>query len=93
MRRRRAGTASGSPTTSCLLQGTSALRWARAQEAASVVLAVPVAPALTAGRLAEEADEIVGLETPHLFHAVGQWYEDFGQVRDERVVELLSRAW
>ena len=55
------------------------------------MLAVPVAPALTAGRLAEEADEIVVLETPHLFHAVGQWYVRFGQVEDAEVLRILGR--
>ena len=58
-----------------------------------VVLAVPVAPPDAVRRLAEECDEVVALATPARFYAVGQWYEDFGQVRDERVVELLSRAW
>jgi putative phosphoribosyl transferase len=69
----------------------AALRWARARGAAAVVLAVPVAPALSVRQLSSDADEVVALETPDLFHAVGQWYAQFGQVSDEEVVRILGR--
>ena len=49
----------------------AALRWARAQGAATVVLAVPVAPPQTIQRLSQEADEVVALATPEPFFAVG----------------------
>jgi putative phosphoribosyl transferase len=68
----------------------AALRWARRKGASRVILAVPVAPQEAAARLATEADEVRVLTTPEPFHAVGQWYADFPQVSDERVVELLS---
>jgi len=67
----------------------AAVRWARARGGTSVILAVPVAPAEAVGRLRREADEVRVLDTPEPFYAVGQWYEDFPQVSDERVVELL----
>jgi putative phosphoribosyl transferase len=67
----------------------AAVRWARARGASRVILAVPVAPAEAIGRLGREADEVRVLDTPEPFYAVGQWYEDFPQVADERVVELL----
>jgi predicted phosphoribosyltransferase len=70
----------------------AALRWARAQEAAKVILAVPVAPAATMGRLAHECDELVVLATPEPFFAVGEWYRRFEQTSDEEVVEALARA-
>lgn len=70
----------------------AALRWARAQGAARVVLAVPVAPAESVARLSKEADEVVCLVTPEPFYAVGQWYRVFSQVPDEDVVELLRGA-
>jgi predicted phosphoribosyltransferase len=70
----------------------AALRWAKAQEAARVVLAVPVAPALTVRQLALDADDVVVLETPDVFSAVGQWYRRFGQVEDAEVVRALGRA-
>ena len=70
----------------------AALRWARARGAKRVVLAVPVAPADAVARMRSEADEIVVLSTPEPFYAVGQWYAEFGQVPDDRVVDLLSRG-
>lgn len=68
---------------------TAAVRWARAQGAARVVLAVPVAPAEALANLAKEADEVVCLATPEPFYAVGQWYASFPQIPDQEVVRML----
>jgi putative phosphoribosyl transferase len=68
----------------------ASLRWARAQGARQVVLAVPVAPGGALRRLAREADRVVVLETPEPFSAVGEWYRRFGQASDEDVVRALS---
>jgi predicted phosphoribosyltransferase len=70
----------------------AALRWARAQGAGKVVLAVPVAPPQTMERLRHEADEVVVLATPEPFFAVGEWYRDFDQTSDAEVVASLARA-
>jgi putative phosphoribosyl transferase len=70
----------------------AALRRARSQRAARVVLAVPVAPAEAVRRLAEECDEVVCLDTPEPFMAVGQWYRSFPQTSDDQVVALLDEA-
>jgi putative phosphoribosyl transferase len=70
----------------------AALRWARSRGASRVVLAVPVAPAQALRRLQAEADEVRAVATPEPFYAVGQWYEDFPQTSDGRVVELLREA-
>lgn len=67
----------------------AALRWARAQGAARVVLAAPVGPRETIRRLAQEADEVIVLETPPSFMAVGEWYETFDQVQDDEVIRIL----
>ncbi|MEU1215870.1 phosphoribosyltransferase family protein [Streptomyces sp. NPDC005791] len=64
----------------------------RAQGAAHVVLAVPVASPDVAARLGEDVDEVVCLSTPSFFSAVGEWYRDFSQTSDEEVVSLLARA-
>jgi putative phosphoribosyl transferase len=71
---------------------TAALRWARAQGARRVVLAVPVGPREGLRRLSEDADDVVVLETPEPFFAVGQWYRDFPQTSDDEVVSLLGSA-
>lgn len=57
---------------------------------ARIVVAVPVAPRSTVLALESEADEVVCLETPEPFLAVGMFYEDFEQTSDEEVRELLS---
>ncbi|MGW6784571.1 phosphoribosyltransferase family protein [Streptomyces sp. NPDC054987] len=64
----------------------------RAQGAARVVLAVPVAPPDAVARLRGAADEVVCLSSPPAFRAVGEWYQDFSQTSDEEVVSLLARA-
>lgn len=71
---------------------TAAIRVARDMGAGKVIVAVPVAPADTIDRLSRLADEVVVLETPGSFLAVGQWYVDFTQVSDDEVVEILDAA-
>lgn len=70
---------------------SAACRVARAQGAARVVLAVPVAPPDAVAVLTTEVDELICPFTPALFSAVGEWYRDFSQTADEEVVELLQR--
>lgn len=65
----------------------------RQQQPARIVVAVPVAPPDTLARLRREADEVVCLETPEPFVAIGRWYKEFPQLNDEEVRGLLSRLW
>jgi putative phosphoribosyl transferase len=65
---------------------------ARALGAARVVLAAPVCARAAARRLAEDVDELVCLETPRDFRAVGQFYRDFRPTEDAEVIELLELA-
>ena len=55
-----------------------------------IVLAVAVAPRETAVILTEEADELIVLDAPGVFSAVGSFYGDFRQVTDEEVIALLE---
>jgi putative phosphoribosyl transferase len=64
----------------------------RQRGAAKIVVAVPVGAAETCRELQEEVDEAICLMAPEWFRAVGQFYEEFGQVSDEEVRELLARA-
>ena len=57
-----------------------------------LVVAVPVAAAETAEAMADVADEVVCTLTPASFHAVGLWYEDFSQVEDDEVADLLRMS-
>lgn len=70
----------------------AACQVARAQRAARVILAVPVGAVEAVRMLRGEADDVVCLEAPARFMAVGQWYSDFRQVSDREVADLLGRA-
>ena len=70
----------------------AACQIARAHGAARVVLAVPVAPPGWQARIGAEADELVCLDTPRGFFAIGQFYARFPQVSDEEVIACLERA-
>ncbi|XVQ86903.1 phosphoribosyltransferase [Microbispora siamensis] len=70
----------------------AACRVARAHGASRVVLAVPVGAPETIASLRRDADEVVCLDTPDHFYAIGAWYDDFTQTSDEDVVECLRRA-
>ncbi|MFE1248626.1 phosphoribosyltransferase family protein [Streptomyces sp. NPDC058766] len=70
----------------------AACRIARARGAARIVLAVPVAPADWTARLGQDADELVCVNTPREFYAIGQFYADFSQTADDEVVACLDEA-
>ena len=70
----------------------AAIRALKAAGARRVVAAVPVAPPDTVEELAALADDIVCLQAPPGFSAVGQWYEDFSQTSDDEVERLLRAA-
>jgi putative phosphoribosyl transferase len=65
---------------------------ARERGACRVVLAAPVIAAASEPELRSDFDEVVAVELPEAFFAVGQWYERFEQLTDEDVAEQLERA-
>lgn len=71
---------------------SAAIAVIRRYKPARIVLAVPVAPIETCEGFRLVVDELVYLETPEPFQAVGYWYVDFAQVEDEEVVQTLERA-
>jgi putative phosphoribosyl transferase len=70
----------------------AAAKVAHAQGAARVVVAAPVAPPDVIELLRLDADEVVVAETPVPFLAISQFYQDFSQVQDAEVTELLENA-
>jgi putative phosphoribosyl transferase len=70
----------------------AAVHVARARGADRVILAVPVAPPETVAALRRDADDVVAVETPEPFFAIGGWYADFSPTSDQEVVELLTIA-
>lgn len=70
---------------------TQAALWAvRKEEPYRLVAAIPVGSEETLRRLAQDADEMVCLQAPPFFAAVGQFYESFEPVEDEQVLRILE---
>ena len=65
---------------------------ARALGAKRVILAVPVGSREAVGALTAKADEVICLDIPDNFFAVGEWYEDFAPISDKEVIELLRKS-
>jgi putative phosphoribosyl transferase len=76
---------------------TGATMWAaitavRQQQPAKIVMAVPVADPSGCESFQQIADEVVCAITAEPLHAVGLWYQEFPQLTDEEVRDLLARA-
>lgn len=69
----------------------AAINWLRNQKIMKLVVAVPVGPRDTILRLETVADDVVVLQAPLLFGAVGEFYQDFSQVTDDEVVETMRK--
>lgn len=65
---------------------------ARRLGASRVVVAVPVASPEGAERLRRVSDRVISLHTPTYFGAVGFYYQEFGQVTDDQVADILARV-
>ncbi|MFD1562937.1 phosphoribosyltransferase [Haloarchaeobius amylolyticus] len=79
------GVATGATATACLRQvQESGAEW--------VGLAVPVGSPQSVTELEQETDEVIALQTPADFRAVGQYYRNFGQVTDEEAIEYLDQG-
>lgn len=69
-----------------------AIKALKALPCKKIVVAVPVIPVDTCAKLQAEVDELVYLETPSPFYAIGNYYQDFTQTSDDEVIELLELA-
>ena len=57
-----------------------------------IVIAIPISSRDTVNKLKEEVDEIIACSTPLLFEgAVGAYYDDFPQIEDKEVIEIMSK--
>ena len=70
----------------------AALHAVRAKKPARLICAVPVAAPDSLAKVSPHADEVVCLDTPANFYAVGQFYRDFPQVEDDEVAALLAQG-
>ncbi len=69
----------------------AAAQWVKAQKCSQVIIAVPVGPKETIEKLEEVADEVVVIDAPSSFQAVGEFYQDFSQVTDDEVKTIMRR--
>ena len=79
----------GAATGASIRAALAAVRNAGARQ---TVIALPVLPRLAVERLERECDRLVTLKAPQRFHTVSQFYEQFGEVTESRVMALLANA-
>jgi predicted phosphoribosyltransferase len=77
------GVATGATVRACIEQ-------VRQADPERLVLAVPVGSPRAISELEALVDEVVCLEMPSAFRAVGQYYEQFEQVSDEEAMSYLA---
>lgn len=68
----------------------AAIRTVRAEGVKKIVVAVPLAPADTVEKLKGEVDEVIALQQPISFWAIGAHYQEFHQVSDGEVIQLMK---
>ncbi len=68
----------------------AAVSWIKKQRTKMIVVATPVAPGEIVGILEKMVDKLIVLMMPMEFGSVGEFYEDFSQVEDEKVLEILQ---
>jgi predicted phosphoribosyltransferase len=64
----------------------------RRRHPSRIIFAAPVCSVEGARALESVADEVVCLECPADFRAVGLWYRDFSQTTDAEVIECLRQS-
>ena len=62
----------------------------RQHQPEKIIIATPVASISAIEHLKTQVDDITCLIRPKYFYAVGFWYEDFTQISDREVCDLLS---
>lgn len=70
----------------------AALAALRRRQPKRLILAVPVGLEMTVAELNSEVDDLVCLQRPSPFYAIGQFYADFHQVPDDEVIALMKAA-
>lgn len=69
----------------------AAARFLKRHKAERIILAVPVASRESINKINQEVDGVEVLNTPDFLQAVGQFYQNFEEVSDEKVIELLNK--
>jgi len=70
----------------------AAIESVKEKKPAAIILAIGVAPASTFRQLSTKVDQVVCLDTPERFYAIGEFYERFEQVEDDQVKKALAEV-
>ncbi|MBP2663038.1 MAG: putative phosphoribosyl transferase [Firmicutes bacterium] len=70
----------------------AAVKWLQKWNPASITVAVPVAPSDVAHKLREEQAEVMCIEEPDVFTAVGTYFKEFNQMTDHEALEYHRLA-
>jgi len=70
----------------------AAIKSVKSKKPKKIIVAVPVLPPDTIGPVEKVVDELIYIDAPPMFGAIGRFYEFFGQTRDEEVVEIMKKV-
>jgi len=71
----------------------AAVKFLQRQTDGKIIVAVPVSSKNAYLNLLDEVDQLISLETPDNFYAVSQVYQDFTEVEDREVIDILKRSY
>ena len=69
----------------------AAIKWLKTQNLKTLIVAVPVGPLETIEKLRVSVDDVIVLYSPATFGSVGRFYQDFSQVTDDKVKEIMEK--
>jgi putative phosphoribosyl transferase len=69
----------------------AAVQYLKKHAVGKVVIAIPIAAESSATQLRSEVDDLVAFQERDDLMSIGQWFQDFSQVKDEDVLELLRQ--
>ena len=71
----------------------AAVKYLQRQTDGKITVAVPVSSKNAYLNLLEEVDQLIALEIPDNFYAVSQVYQDFTEVEEREVIDILKRSY
>ena len=70
----------------------AAIKSVKEKKAVKIIVAVPVTATDSLKIIEKEADEVIYLDAPSFFGAVGEFYEEFAQTTDQEVIDLMNKS-
>lgn len=69
----------------------AAIKWLKTQGLRKLIVAIPVGPRDTVEKLRNIVDDLIVLYSPSIFGAVGAFYQEFSQVTDDEVMQIMRK--